>query len=62
MEANSNTHTVDNMEAITVHTNKHNETIITLLSDDNFNSFQKTLIMQFALPKSSLIAAKARKQ
>ena len=60
MEANSNTHMVDNMEVITAHKNRQGETIITLLSDDNFNSFQKTLILQFALPKTSLVAARLK--
>ena len=59
MEANSNTHFVDNMEAITAHKNKHGETIITLLSDDNFNSFQKNLILQFALPNSAIVTARS---
>lgn len=50
LRANSNKHRVDNMEGIAVHTNKLGETILTLISDDNFNSFQQTLFMQFALP------------
>ena len=49
MEANSNSHQVDNMEGIGVHKNKLGETIVTIISDDNFNGFQKTLLMQFAL-------------
>jgi len=52
MEANSLEHRVDNMEGIAVHTNKHGETIVTLISDDNFNGFQQTLLMQFALSSS----------
>ena len=50
MEANSSEHRVDNMEGLAVHTNKRGNTILTLLSDDNFNSFQETLFMQFLLP------------
>ena len=50
MEANSSEHRVDNMEGLAVHVNKRGQTILTLLSDDNFNSFQDTLIIQFELP------------
>jgi hypothetical protein len=40
---------IDNMEAIAVHRTVLGETVLTLMSDDNFNPFQRTLIMQFAL-------------
>ncbi|MDX2263384.1 MAG: esterase-like activity of phytase family protein [Hyphomicrobiales bacterium] len=42
---------IDNMEGVAVHANADSETIITLISDDNFNSLQRTLLMQFALPR-----------
>lgn len=58
LEANNHDHVVDNMEGISAHTNKKGETIITLLSDDNFNGFQRTLLMQFALPKNWKVAWK----
>ena len=58
LEANNHEHVVDNMEGITAHTNKKGETIITLLSDDNFNGFQQTLLMQFALPRNWKMAWK----
>ena len=58
MEANSNSHQVDNMEGIAVHKNKQGETIVTLISDDNFNGFQKTLLMQFALMSHGKSAAR----
>ena len=58
MEANSNSHQVDNMEGIAVHKNKQGETIVTLISDDNFNGFQKTLLMQFALMTHGKSAAR----
>ena len=58
LEANNHDHVVDNMEGISAHTNKKGETIITLLSDDNFNGFQQTLLMQFALPKNWKVAWK----
>ena len=41
---------IDNMEAVAVHRSRAGETILTLMSDDNFNPFQRTLIMQFAMP------------
>ena len=41
---------IDNMEAIAVHRGVGGETILTLMSDDNFSPLQRSLIMQFALP------------
>lgn len=41
---------IDNMEAISVHRSRAGETILTLMSDDNFNPLQRLLIMQFAMP------------
>lgn len=41
---------IDNMEAIAVHRSRAGETILTLMSDDNFSLLQRSLIMQFALP------------
>src|SRR6185437_8137228 len=40
---------IDNMEGIAVHRNADGETIITLVSDDNFSFIQRNLLMQFAL-------------
>ncbi len=41
---------IDNMEGIAAHRDGAGRTIITVISDDNFNSrFQRTLLMQFAL-------------
>jgi hypothetical protein len=41
---------IDNMEGLAIHTNAAGETILTLISDDNFNPlFQRTEILQFAL-------------
>jgi hypothetical protein len=42
---------IDNMEGIGVHRNASGETIITLISDDNFLPFQRTLLLQFAVAK-----------
>lgn len=40
---------IDNMEGLAVHTNAAGETILTMISDDNFSVLQRTLILQFAL-------------
>ncbi|MBV9556201.1 MAG: esterase-like activity of phytase family protein, partial [Pseudolabrys sp.] len=40
---------IDNMEGIAVHRNALGETILTLISDDNFSPIQRTLLMQFAV-------------
>jgi hypothetical protein len=40
---------IDNMEGIAVHTNAAGETILTLVSDDNFSFLQRNLLLQFAL-------------
>ena len=39
---------VDNMEGLAVHQDG-NRTIVTLISDDNFNQWQRTLLLQFEL-------------
>ena len=40
---------IDNMEGIAVHKNAQGETIVTLVSDDNFSVLQRSLLLQFAL-------------
>ena len=40
---------IDNMEGIAVHRNAAGETILTLVSDDNFSVIQRNLLLQFAL-------------
>ena len=40
---------IDNMEGIAVHRNAAGETIITLVSDDNFSVIQRNVLLQFAL-------------
>ncbi|RIA55209.1 esterase-like activity of phytase family protein [Dichotomicrobium thermohalophilum] len=40
---------VDNMEAIAVHTDAEGRTILTVMSDDNYNPVQRTLLMRFAM-------------
>jgi hypothetical protein len=40
---------IDNMEGIAVHRTARGETIITLVSDDNFSVIQRNLMLQFAV-------------
>ncbi len=44
---------IDNMEGIAVHRNARGETILTLVSDDNFSVLQRNLLLQFTLVESS---------
>jgi len=37
------------MEALGIHRTAQGETVLTLLSDDNFSSLQRTLLLQFTL-------------
>jgi hypothetical protein len=56
LEANDSLN-IDNMEAIAVHRGASGETILTLMSDDNFSALQRTLLMQFALPDGKPVLA-----
>ena len=40
---------IDNMEGIALHRNARGETIVTIISDNNFALVQRTLLLQFAL-------------
>ncbi|HEY7229620.1 MAG TPA: esterase-like activity of phytase family protein [Pseudolabrys sp.] len=40
---------IDNMEGIGVHRNSTGETIVTLVSDDNFSIIQRNLLLQFSI-------------
>jgi hypothetical protein len=40
---------VDNMEGIDAHVTEQGETVLTLVSDDNFSLIQRTLLLQFTL-------------
>jgi hypothetical protein len=40
---------IDNMEGLAAYRNADGETIITLVSDDNFSMFQRTVLFEFAL-------------
>ncbi|MDO8400862.1 MAG: esterase-like activity of phytase family protein [Bradyrhizobium sp.] len=42
-------HEVDNMEAIDAHMTPEGDTVLTLVSDDNFSMVQRNLILQFTL-------------
>ena len=39
---------IDNMEGLSIH-HEGGETVLTLISDDNFNFFQRTLLLEFTL-------------
>lgn len=44
------TYEIDNMESVAVHTAAGGETVVTLISDDNYNKFlQRSLLLQFTL-------------
>jgi hypothetical protein len=51
---------IDNMEGIAAHRAASGETVLTLMSDDNFSPLQRTLIMQFALPDIKPVVAGPR--
>jgi hypothetical protein len=40
---------IDNMEGLSVHRSAGGETVLTLISDDNFSILQRTLLLQFTL-------------
>jgi hypothetical protein len=42
-------HEVDNMEGIDAHVTPEGETVLTMISDDNFSLLQRTLLLQFTL-------------
>jgi hypothetical protein len=48
---------IDNMEGIAAHRSAAGETILTIVSDDNFSALQRTLLMQFALPDAKPVLA-----
>jgi hypothetical protein len=56
LEANDSLN-IDNMEGIAVTGHPPAETILTLISDDNFSPLQRTLLMQFALPDGKPVLA-----
>ena len=49
---------IDNMEGLAIHRGAGGETVLTLVSDDNFNSvLQRTLLLQFTLREDGLATA-----
>ena len=44
-------YSIDNMEGLAVHRADNGELRLTIVSDDNFNPLQRTLLLQFALSK-----------
>jgi hypothetical protein len=40
---------IDNMEGLSVHRGASGETVLTMISDDNFSALQRTLLLQFTL-------------
>jgi hypothetical protein len=44
----------DNMEGLSVHQNASGETVLTLMSDDNFSILQRTLLLEFTLDYARL--------
>jgi hypothetical protein len=40
---------IDNLEGLAVHRNAQGETILTMVSDDNFSVIQRSILLQFAL-------------
>lgn len=45
---------IDNMEALSVDRSADGGLVATMISDDNFRSLQRTVLLQFALPEASL--------
>lgn len=42
-------HQIDNMEGLAVHRSGPGETIVSMISDDNFSSWQRTVLLEFTL-------------
>ncbi len=40
---------IDNMEGLSVHVDTNGDTVLTLISDDNFSILQRTVLLQFKL-------------
>ncbi len=52
-------YSIDNMEAVATRQNGKGETLIYVLSDDNYNGLQRTVLLMFALEGSASVAAQA---
>lgn len=54
------THEIDNMEGLAVHTDARGVVVLTLISDDNFNSYlQRNILLQFGLEVPPSLASPA---
>ncbi|KIZ48084.1 twin-arginine translocation pathway signal [Rhodopseudomonas palustris] len=42
-------HEIDNMEGLSTHVDGNGDTVLTMVSDDNFSMIQRTLLLQFTL-------------
>jgi hypothetical protein len=42
---------IDNMEAVAVHKGPDGSTRIALVSDNNFNDWERSLLLEFSLPE-----------
>jgi hypothetical protein len=42
---------IDNMEGLAVHQTPSGQTRITLISDNNFNDWERNLLLEFSLPQ-----------
>jgi len=42
-------HQIDNMEGLAIHRSGAGETIVSMISDDNFSSWQRTVLLEFTL-------------
>lgn len=64
LEASNASAEIDNLEALALSEGERGETVVTLMSDDNFNRFlQRTLLLQFTLRDTPAAeAANARKE
>ena len=52
-------HEIDNMEGLAVHRDGRGETVLTLVSDDNFNGLlQRTVLLQFTLQPGNRVRAR----
>jgi hypothetical protein len=52
-------YSIDNMEAAAVRQNGKGETLIYVLSDDNYNGLQRTVLLMFAIEDKVSVAAQA---
>ncbi len=50
LEANQPLKSIDNMEGLAIHRSPSGELRLSIISDDNFNPLQRTLLLQFAFP------------